>query len=90
MQSTPFPTEIRLICRGSSKQFGNREVDAPSQLDCSYCIAVYCSSEAWSAAWLTLTQPVSEELKSSGDGGNIPLSDSPPLDLLDALVNDPR
>ena len=33
-------------------------------------------------------KPVSEESKSAGDGMDIPLSDSPLLDLLDALVNE--
>ena len=31
---------------------------------------------------------LSEELQRSGDGGCTPLSDTPLLDLLDALVND--
>ena len=33
-------------------------------------------------------QPVPEKLNDSGDGRDVPLSDSPLLDLLDALVND--
>ena len=35
-------------------------------------------------------RPVSEELKSSSDGGNTPLSDTPLPHLLEALVNDRR
>ena len=36
---------------------------------------------------MTLTGPLTEELKSSGDGASTPLSDTPLPDLLDALVN---
>ena len=78
----------RVDSRGWSEQFGEWPVDAPSQLYCTDCIAVYCSLEALKNCVVDANEPIPEELNNSHDGMNIPLSDALLLDLLDALVSD--
>ena len=88
MQAASFPTGIGLIHGVGASNLANGPVDAPSQLYCTDCIAVYCSLEALEDCVVDANEPIPEELNNSHDGMNIPLPDAPLLDLLDALVND--
>ena len=83
VQSEPFPTGIRLTCRGSSKQSYQWEVDAPSQLCCTDCIVVIALLRLGKAARLTLTGPLRGVEGFRRRAGETPLSDLP-----DTLVND--